>query len=480
MDETEEREENVAFASFWKPAVEVGEYVLEVEQTAIGINGFEKDRAECRLMVGGERFRLAPDAVYSAYPAPNSLGEFKNTFPHLVLHSPVLPWRRRIYRSDDQPLPWLCLVLVDETEDAAARETTLAEALREDDGVFVPRLVLDSHEDPEAACTVLEMPTQLFREILPPLEDLPFTAHVRIVNLDDKVTDPTVNGEAFSCLLANRFSREPDEAPAGDGAESLRHTVHVVSLEGFAPSLYGEADIRQPRVRMFSLHHWSYYVTRSQFDFKTVMEAMDVGVLKPAPAPAGTDAALVNLLNLGFIPMNHRLRDGSRTVSWYRGPLCPAEPRPAADYTGEPERIAFLPDENLRYDPHLGMLDVSYAAAWQTGRLLALQNQDLAAGLMRWRMAGKLKAVTDLNEQALARHLPDENAVSSAQAVYARLLADNAGHSADDTGFRGTRYEKALTGVARRMGRQTVAAAPALSQEELIRMGREAENEELA
>ena len=42
-------------------------------------------------------------------------------------------------------------------------------------------------------------------------------------------------------------------------------------------------------------------------------------------------------------------------------------------------------DAALRYDSTTGMLDASYAAAWQLGRLLALQDQAFAQALYRFR-----------------------------------------------------------------------------------------------
>ena len=82
----------------------------------------------------------------------------------------------------------------------------------------------------------------------------------------------------------------------------------------------------------------------------------------------------------GDAALDHRIRNGEETVSWYRGPLVPL-------WYEKLEHYPYLPsaDAALRYNYETGLLDVSYAAAWQLGRLLALQNTHFARTLYRYR-----------------------------------------------------------------------------------------------
>jgi hypothetical protein len=84
---------------------------------------------------------------------------------------------------------------------------------------------------------------------------------------------------------------------------------------------------------------------------------------------------------LGYTALNHATRLGEKTVSWYRGPLIPVPPEQLSDH--------FCPtaDAALAYVPEDGMFDVTYAAAFQLGRLLGLQSGHFAQSLLRFRRA---------------------------------------------------------------------------------------------
>jgi hypothetical protein len=82
---------------------------------------------------------------------------------------------------------------------------------------------------------------------------------------------------------------------------------------------------------------------------------------------------------MGFYPLPHQLRQGGKTVSWYHGPLSTGSP-----WKSFPEP-AQSSDSLLRYYSENGMFDVSYAAAWELGRLLALQNVPFSNELYQWK-----------------------------------------------------------------------------------------------
>jgi hypothetical protein len=86
----------------------------------------------------------------------------------------------------------------------------------------------------------------------------------------------------------------------------------------------------------------------------------------------------------GYVAVPHEMRQGNRTASWYRGPLLPGKmgKLKTADNKSLGARSA---DQLVRYNPSNGMFDVSYASAWELGRLLTIQNEKVAVSLLHWK-----------------------------------------------------------------------------------------------
>jgi hypothetical protein len=104
-------------------------------------------------------------------------------------------------------------------------------------------------------------------------------------------------------------------------------------------------------------------------------------------------------------------------VSFYRGPLVPlpVPAGPAAYYDG--------PDAAAAYNPQSGLFDVSYAAAWQLGQLLALQSTGLAGQLYQWKREVTRREAMAAEEALLTRRLAGAR-------VFPSLLAARAGGAA--------------------------------------------------
>jgi hypothetical protein len=195
-----------------------------------------------------------------------------------------------------------------------------------------------------------------------------------------------------------------------------RNVIHLVSLEarytrqGSQPEQYefaaqgaGDGDL----IRLISLFNWEFFCEDPAKDFKGLLENVNLGdapkgtedprpeqpsmLRLPVPDQAkGQDAE--PFLRAGFIPLRHHFRQGSRSVSWYHGPLVPAElAGTATDGVAKQVNVAAvaLParaaDELLLYDERFGMFDASYAAAWELGRMLTLRNVRVATKLYHWK-----------------------------------------------------------------------------------------------
>ncbi|NQY01399.1 MAG: hypothetical protein HRT70_09815 [Flavobacteriaceae bacterium] len=92
---------------------------------------------------------------------------------------------------------------------------------------------------------------------------------------------------------------------------------------------------------------------------------------------------LVNkLLSRGYTALPHQLRQCDRTYSWYKGPLSPVQQDTKFDSF---DTLPDFSDALTQYYPSKGMFNVSYAAAFQLGRLLALQDVSFVRQIRQWK-----------------------------------------------------------------------------------------------
>lgn len=94
-------------------------------------------------------------------------------------------------------------------------------------------------------------------------------------------------------------------------------------------------------------------------------------------------AEINKYLRLGAVALPHKLRAGGNTVSWFRGPLVPLHltfPAPDKEITQQHS------DELMQFNTTTGLLDATYAAAWELGRLLFINEPKLIQQLQRWKL----------------------------------------------------------------------------------------------
>lgn len=183
-----------------------------------------------------------------------------------------------------------------------------------------------------------------------------------------------------------------------------------------APRMYQKADAAErmphkaetgkltiplkPRKRLVVLYKWSFEC-EGEGDFQSLMQRLDVGLIGKVkgPHPKVSDS--------GHIPVPLGTRAGTQEDALYRGPLVPY---PLTRDTAGPYHSA---DQARRIAPETGVEDISYAAAFEVGRLLAAADGRLAQELMRWRRTsyrlsarlGTLKAVETLVSVDLGANL---------------------------------------------------------------------------
>ena len=384
------------------PPLLVGDYRVKIEQKLEGVEDYKTLSAELEFSVAGPRFTLNPSDVYAVYPPANQSGAFGDTLPHIVFTRRTLPWERTVdggQPNNTHPCPWLALLVCSEADFIAegqssprirtrkVRELLEPEQVDQAQGPDLKLIDLKEYESTDDLCNTIDLPAGLFSQIVPAKADLPYLAHVRKVHTGDKETLSLKTEGCFSVVLANRF---PEAAAAGKTGEN---TAYLVSLEGFEKYLYGaSATLKAPKIRMAVLASWSFFC-RGASTFKEIMENLDFGTLKlpsrrvAQKADAAAATKVQTAFDQGYVALDHHIRNGENTISWYRGPLLPVLYDKLPAYRHLP-----CPDAALRYNYETGLLDTTYAAAWQLGRLLALQNMHFGRAMYRYRNQERQKA----------------------------------------------------------------------------------------
>ncbi|MEQ6902115.1 hypothetical protein [Nocardioides sp. YIM 152588] len=360
------------------PVLQAGRYSLVVRQTVSGPHGLAADTevgpaSTTTFEVRGPRFRLAPEDVVARFPAPHAEGHHTRCYAHVEVGRATLPWERSAVPDADPAVPWLALLVLD-----AGRVTVADHGAPSGAGTpLPPGTDAVAHPQP-AGDGALDQPTLLVRvrrSLLPATtEVLRERCHVR-------------GGGS----VAEEHAFVVGERPLEPG-DWVAHLVSVEGLYDAGGGLGSGDDV----VELVSLATWGFGTEGLSLEQR--IGDLDRGGLRmPAPAePAPGTEPVAH----GHVALAHLLRDGGSTYSWYRGPLMPS----AVDGVDAPDpRLpARHSDHLLRIDPRTGLLDVSYASAWELGRLLTLRNERVAVALHEWRQAHR-RAERGEEERRLAR-----------------------------------------------------------------------------
>src|SRR5262249_36968062 len=155
--------------------------------------------------------------------------------------------------------------------------------------------------------TVVDVKKRLLAAMIPSGNDLALLAHVR----QTKDAAGKKTGDETAVIIGNRLPRS-----------GARSTVHLVSLEArykngsFDFQGVGDEDL----LRLVSLKSWSFACADQKQSFQGLLANLNraPGTLR-LPANASADAE--KFLSKGFVPLQHYLRQGEETWSFFHGPL---------------------------------------------------------------------------------------------------------------------------------------------------------------
>jgi hypothetical protein len=177
------------------------------------------------------------------------------------------------------------------------------------------------------------------------------------------------------------------EATTGWSLEDAARSGRDVYLEMAEPFAVHDVAITatvQPVYRFPVLLHWSFTST-GRTTFASLMQDLDSGLLgtvaDDAPVTSDGRQPRLEVVETGHVGLPARTRTGDAVRVWYRGPLVP---HPTADPPSGRLPLAHVSDQ-LRVVIPDGREDVSLAAAFEIGRLLALSHPSSMSALLRWR-----------------------------------------------------------------------------------------------
>ena len=387
------------------PALEAGTWRIEVNHTLSGVDTGALGATQ-KFVVSAPQFSFDSNAVLNQYPPNGSTGLYGQVLPHIVLNDALLPWERRLSSS---PNPWLAVLVLGENEivggessPTRTQNTTVANFLRPDSSMLKPTVKKEDDVADKDPCAFIQISSALFSSLTPRLEELRFLTHCRQSNISDKAEQGLEQNGLFSVVVGNRFPA----SPAHGSNVPIKSIAHLVSLEGLEAYLVDQPNFGgHQSVALLSLASWTFQtLPDNQEDFRGLMEKIvrqefdgkkynppNLWLRIPPPTidttkPEGAEA--LKRVSEGFVPMLYHTRTGEDTFAWYRGPLVPVLTTQLK--TSGP----FLTvDSALIYQQKFGTFDASLAAAWETGRALALS--DRAFGQMLFDTRRQANRLTD-------------------------------------------------------------------------------------
>lgn len=445
-DETPLLPGQIRFYEAALPPLAANRYQLLTEQQVVGLNDGNPTptyNQPLPFTVTAPRFRLPTDTVQMSYPPANASGAFDNILPNIVLRERTLPWVRTLDGTSPPPptvpAPWMAVITMTAAElgipdsvqtPAPTVSSTVAQLVSPGAGIYGPRLGNLSPTVLAEPVLTLTVDLSLFQSVAPSAADLPFLAHVREVNTDHKEILGLNEDGFFAVLIGNRLLQ----------ANAVNYHF-LVSLEGLADILPPNAPPSgYTQVRLAVLAWWRVTATTSIGNFIDIMQALPgnggVSLLQsvytpftgddacPASGPTNPVQYAAQALDLGYAPLENTMRIGEHASAWYRGPASPVP------LNLDPLGPYLRSDAAMRYDPSIGIYDMSYAAAWEIGRLLALSSNAMAQSLYLWRRSVVQSLLSEARATALSTHLnrtvatPSALTAATAKPGIQRAIAD--------------------------------------------------------
>jgi hypothetical protein len=429
----------ITFIEDQVPNLKAGTYEVTVDQHVVIAPSVDEHFSITRgFQVRGARFSILADEIHAVFPPDKSSGPYIGSLPHVVFNRAMLPWLRGLSGVPSaQDDTWLAVLLLDPDEAPEVQTLKVQDLVRSGVTITTPTpgasngvgalpagylsysfgartgqsCEIEYGEKVDDLVLAIDVPAALFKAVAPALADMAYLGHVREVGLEGRsaragrgaVRDIAgLEVGQFATVVGNRMPKLADS------------NAFLVSLEGMGDFLPGgtEASLSPySHVRLVVLKAWRFNtIPSNEAVLKLALQHLCDDRVRPGklishlrvpaeiPSPDEVAAALSaqasgqmsddqakiqmrHAFAMGYVPLSHHMRTGGRDISWYRGPLTPAAVQSRLSVPLDSS------DAALAYNPQTGLFDVSYAAAWQLGQLLALRNRQFATAIYGWQLA---------------------------------------------------------------------------------------------
>jgi len=377
------------------------------------------------------------------------------------------------------PVPWLALLVFQEGEYTLNQNVALKSV--------VPADVYARLDVPDGiTCDSIEVEAGLLQSVLPSLDELTLLAHVRQVNVDDKELNAASGDGLYAVLMSNRipapnakfraclvsleertdlvqanpppvaapifFVGVIDENPGGNligNANAAHAQSSAAQTSTHAATNMGSGTPQQTLVnptgntilatvadrnvatavglvssatfpiflqtqQLVLLHSWTFECT-GVGTFRDCVQRINVSTMGTVEEEGHPP-----VIDTGHIPITVMDRAGVQENVWYRGPFVPMP------LTRDPNTYHSA-DQCRRATPETGAEDISYAAAFECGRLMAAADPRLAQELMRWRREPYRQSVRTDSLIAIQAAIPLNQTLDIHQPVVPVVSANAAG-----------------------------------------------------
>ncbi|OTA02210.1 hypothetical protein A9Z42_0025390 [Trichoderma parareesei] len=419
--------------SFVVPGLQGGKHTVDVTQDITAKSVPKQLTATQEFYVDTPEFAIPEGEIHSVYPPPGH-EERSEALPHVVFNTPEFPWEWRASYIEDPPdykqnrnrVPWLAVLVFTKDElqlspedlqggasifrnteklaGGAKQTSTLAVNMLVKD---VPKLadtaspVKPSPAEPDATTDIIFIKKGLFSTLFAKYDDkghedttatqadvrpYRFLAHKRDINTEGMALAALTATEEDQSSYGVVFSHRTGPVTITKPTQII---AHLVSIRGVELMPWPVANDKK-YVAMSSLHSWSYTCLPPDTpSIKDMFEALgrSSAMLRsnvqldqldpPTDAPKEVQDRVLQRLHDGYALARYRIQTGEQTGCFIRGPFIPV--KIPSDIIRPWHSLSTSGSDLQILDQQLGLMDITYSAAWQIGRTLAISDADLVS-----------------------------------------------------------------------------------------------------